>query len=208
MNSSGRIYWVIVLLLAGTLGASLVAGHRSPDFLSQPLDTINTHLAGWTSVADQTFGARVLGELRPSSYLSRIYQKQDRQLGLFIAFYAQQRAGESMHSPKHCLPGSGWSIWRYGSVAVPVGPASVRINNYSIQNSGRRAVVLYWYQSQQRVIASEYLGKILLVRDALVDGRTAGSIVRLTLEDEPGAVKEGVQFASRLIPEVQRCFGK
>jgi EpsI family protein len=149
----------------------------------------------------------VLGKLLPTSYLSRTYQKGGRQIGLFIAYYAQQRGGESMHSPKYCLPGGGWEIWNYGSVSVAMGGGDVRINKYSVHNGGNRAVVLYWYQSRKRILASEYLGKILLVKDSLTDGNTAGSIVKITVADTPAAVAEGIQFAAEVIPRMQDCLG-
>ena len=197
-----------VLLLSATLVAERLSERRQSDYLAQPLDKIDTHLAGWQAVGDQALGARVLKVLLPTSYLSRTYKKNDLQLGLFIAFYAQQRAGESMHSPKHCLPGSGWEIWNYASALIPVNGQQITVNKYSIHNSGERLLMFYWYQSKQRVIASEYLGKLLLVQDALLDGRTAGSIVRITVPDVPGSSNEAVIFASGLIPQVQRCFSR
>jgi hypothetical protein len=68
-------------------------------------------------------------------------------------------------------------------------------------------LMFYWYQSKTRIVASEYMGKILLARDTLLSGHTAGSIVRIMLPDTPAANAEGVAFATRLIPEVERCFG-
>jgi len=67
--------------------------------------------------------------------------------------------------------------------------------------------MFYWYQSKGRIVASEYMGKLLLARDTILTGRTAGSIVRFSLPDVPGASEEGVAIAARLIPEVARCFG-
>jgi len=206
-----RIAWqflLTVLLLSLTLVASSLSERRRSDYLAQPLQDIDTQLAGWRAVSDQALGARVLKALLPTSYLARTYQKRDLQLGLFIAFYAQQRAGESMHSPKACLPGSGWEIWNYDAALIPVAGRQVRVNKYSIHNSGQRMLMFYWYQSRQRIIASEYLGKLLLVRDALIDGRTAGSLVRITVPDVGGASDEAVAFASGLIPQVDRCFGR
>jgi len=206
-----RIAWqffLTVLLLSLTLVASSLSERRRPEFLAQPLEDIDRQLAGWRAVSDEALGARVLKALLPTSYLARTYQKGDRQLGLFIAFYAQQRAGESMHSPKHCLPGSGWEIWNYDVALIPVDGRQVRVNKYSIHNGGQRNLMFYWYQSKQRIIASEYLGKLLLVRDALVDGRTAASIVRITVPDTPGASDEATAFAAGLIPQVERCFGR
>jgi EpsI family protein len=206
-----RITWLFfltVLLLSATQLASRLSERRRSDFLAQPLEKIDMQPTGWRAVSDEALGARVLNKLLPTSYLARTYRKGDRELGLFVAFYAQQRAGESMHSPKHCLPGSGWEIWNYDSALIPEAGRQIKVNKYSIHHGGERMLMYYWYQSRQRIIASEYLGKVLLVRDALVDGRTAGSIVRITIPDVPGASDEAIAFASGLIPQVDQCFGR
>ncbi len=196
-----------VLLLGATLFASTWSDRRRPEQLAAPLATIGRQLGAWQAAADQSLDAKVLSVLLPTSYLSRSYQSGRWRLELFIAYYAQQRAGESMHSPKNCLPGAGWEIWKHGSAEVPVGGRTFTVNQYSIQNAGRRMLVFYWYQSKGRIIASEYLGKVLLVRDAIFEGRTAGSIVRIALADEPGAAEAGVAFAAAVIPQLERCFG-
>jgi len=207
MKTSGRFLCTILLLSAALVAARLSERRRS-DYLARPLEKIDANIAGWHAVGDAALGARVLKVLLPTSYLARTYRKKDLELGLFIAFYAQQKAGESMHSPKHCLPGNGWEIWNYDTARVPLANGTrVKVNKYSIYNSNQRLVMLYWYQSKQRIIASEYLGKILLVRDALFDGRTAASIVRITVPDVPGSTSQAIDFASHMIPEVQRCFG-
>jgi hypothetical protein len=48
----------------------------------------------------------------------------------------------------------------------------------------------------------------MLVRDALFDGKTAGSIVRIVLPDVPESRDEGKAFATALIPEMQLCLGR
>jgi hypothetical protein len=67
-------------------------------------------------------------------------------------------------------------------------------------------IVLYWYQSKERIIASEYSGKILLAKDALLQNGTAASIVRIIVPDTPGALETASGFAAELIPQVERCF--
>lgn len=200
-------FLLTILLLSGAIFVARLSEKRIPEQLAVPLDRIDTHISGWTAVQTRELEPNVLHELKPTSYLSRQYGKGNRQLDLFIAFYAQQRPGESMHSPKHCLPGSGWEIWKQESNSVPVKSTSVQVNKYSIQNSGQRLLMFYWYQSKDRIIASEYMGKILLARDTLLTGRTAASIVRITIPDQSGASQEGVAFASALIEQMQHCFG-
>ena len=206
MKSSYWRFTAITLLLGGTLAASWLSEERRRDSLAQPLATIPNQIDGWVGADEDPLGGRVLEILNPTSYLDRIYKRGPDQLSLFIAYYDQQRSGESLHSPKNCLPGSGWEIWDYGSAWVPVHDREVKINKYSIQKDGNRQLVLYWYQSRQRIVASEYLGKILLVRDALMEGNTAGSIVRIIVVDQPGSLEEGIKFASQIMPEMQRCL--
>jgi EpsI family protein len=194
-------------LLAATILLAKTAAHRIPEPLAVPLEQIDSHIAGWTAAGDRELPGATLHALDATSYLARTYRKGTEQLDLFVAFYAQQRAGESMHSPKHCLPGSGWEIWRHGSALIPVDGSQIEVNKYSIENGGTRLLMFYWYQSKSRIVASEYLGKILLARDTMLTGRTSGSIVRISVSDVPGADAEGVAFASKLIPEVRRCFG-
>jgi EpsI family protein len=196
-----------VFLLAATLLASRLTANRKAEALTQPLDTIDTQIAGFAGNDSPALDQRVLSRLLCDAYLSRVYRKPEMQADVFIAYYAQQRAGESMHSPKHCLPGAGWEIWDYATTDIAVGGRSVKVNKYSISHDSDRMLVLYWYQSKARIIASEYLGKILLARDAFLQNSTAGSIVRIIVPDRPGALDEARSFASGLIPQVQRCFG-
>lgn len=201
-----RFVATVVLLLATTALSGLTA-RRIPEPLAVGLDQIRSQIEGWSAAGDHTLPAPTLHTLAPSAYLVRTYRKANLQLDLFIAFYAEQRAGESMHSPKHCLPGSGWEIWKHDSASVSLHGMQVQINKYSIQNSGVRMLMFYWYQSKTRIVASEYMGKILLARDTVFSGHTAGSIVRIMLPDTPASGVEGVAFATYLIPEVERCFG-
>ena len=196
-----------LFLLCATLVASKVSEPRGPEPLLEPLDTIPWNIAGFSGSSNPPLRDAVMRRLLADAYLSRTYSKGQLQADLFIAFYARQRAGESMHSPKHCLPGSGWEIWDYGSAQIPVDGGAVKINKYSIAHEGDRRLVLYWYQSKGRIIASEYLGKILLARDAFLLNSTAGSIVRVTVPDRSGALKEARQFATEVVSYVRRCFG-
>src|SRR5215469_10998481 len=103
MNKAILPFTATVLLLVGTTFLSGITTRRIPEPLSVPLDQIGSSIEGWTATGDISLPAPTLHALAPSSYLVRTYKKANSQLSLFIAFYAQQRAGESMHSPKHCL---------------------------------------------------------------------------------------------------------
>ena len=200
-------YLTIVSCLTASLIAGALADRRAPDSLTKPLESIDSDIGGWTVAQQQTIPSSVLEKLRPSSYIARSYLRTSRQLDLFIAYYSQQRAGESMHSPKSCLPGNGWTIVGQGSATIRLDGKALELNQYRVQNSGAHMLVFYWYQSRNRIIASEYLGKLFLIRDAVFGGHTSGSLVRILLPDDAAAIQEGQEFARVLIPQIQRCFG-
>ena len=201
-------YVLATLMLAATALASKFAESRPQHQLERPLDEIPRQLDGWTATADENPAERLMDRLKPASYLSRAYRRGNEALGLSIAFYSRQQTGESMHSPKSCLPGSGWEIWETATVGVPFRNSRVVVNQYRVQKGIERKLVLYWYQSPRRIYASEYRGKAFLLWDSLVGGRTEGSVVRITLPDLPGAAEEGVRFAETVIPEVNQCFSR
>ncbi len=198
---------VTTALLIGTLALAGMTNRRIPEPPAVPLDRLDTQIDGWQATGDRPLDAPSLRQLKLTAYLSRTYRKNSSQLDLFIAYYAQQRAGESMHSPKHCLPASGWEIWKHDTALAPANGSRVEINKYSIEKMGMKMLMFYWYQSRSRIVANEYVGKVLLARDTILTGRTSGAIVRITVPDTPGADAAGVAFASALIPRVQSFFG-
>jgi EpsI family protein len=76
-----------------------------------------------------------------------------------------------------------------------------------IQKGEHKQVVLYWYQSQGRVVASEYASKVYMVLDAMRTNRTDASLVRvivptadLTPTAEGEAERSAVEFVQGMFP--------
>jgi EpsI family protein len=206
MSSSWR-FGVTLLLLCGALAASRLNGLRESQPMAHPLATIAEQVGECQSSDDAPLPERIATSLSATSYLSRSYRCGARQMNLFIAFYANQRAGESMHSPKYCMPGGGWELMDSGRVTVSLHGQQHEVNNYVLYRGGERLRMLYWYQGRGRVVASEYKAKVYLLWDAVRSGQTAGSIVRITTPDGAGALERAKDLAAEMIRQVQWCFG-
>ena len=196
-------------ILSVTLAASVASGRITPESLTRHLDAFPSHLGNWVSSgSSESLDAKTEEKLGATEYVTRTYRREAGSVDLFVAYYANQRAGESMHSPQNCLPGSGWEFWSRGVVEIPVGNRNIRVNRDGIQKGGDRAVVLYWYQTPERIFADEYMGKLYLVWDSITTRRANGSIVRLVVPDRPGAVDDAISVAKLVIPEVQASFAR
>jgi EpsI family protein len=84
----------------------------------------------------------------------------------------------------------------------------VEINQYVLYRAGEQSLVLYWYQTPQRVIASEYLSKAYLIWDTLRRRSPASAIVRVSLVRTPGAQEAALELARYAMREVARCYGR
>lgn len=146
--------------------------------------------------------------LGPGDFLTRDYLSSSGAppVNLFIAFFPSQRSGDTIHSPKNCLPGSGWTPLESGRISIlRPGAAAIAVNRYIIAKGADRALVLYWYQAHGRVTPSEYWAKIFLVADAIRMNRTDGALVRVVTPitgagDEPAAQARALEFVHEILP--------
>jgi EpsI family protein len=212
-NLSGSIrLWITAGLL---LGASLLlhtASHGEPMVARQPLrDLAYTLGNGAWSGEEHPLQLRILQAVGVSDYTNRVYFKNDdAPVQLYIGYYATQRTGDTIHSPKNCLPGSGWEPIHsgYATISVP-GGHDVLVNEYVIRKDQDDELVFYWYQGRGRVTASEYAGKFWMVADAVMRNRTDGALVRLVTPingDQSRARARLVSFAQDLFPDLDKLI--
>lgn len=157
----------------------------------------------WNMLQDSKLDAETLEVLKADDTLSRLYA--NRQTGkyatLFVAFFETQRTGKVPHSPKNCLPGSGWSSSQSGTteIQVPGEAQPIHVNQYVVSRGQNQSVVFYWYQSRNRVIASEYSAKIYTVADAIRYNRSDTALVRVVVEVADGNIKEAEQTGTSFV---------
>lgn len=124
-----------------------------------------------------------LKSLDLSSYLYVTYYNSDRiPISLYIAYYENQKKGESIHSPATCLPGSGWSFEQKEKISLPLNLQPVKmfkINRALMQKQEQKELVYYWFSQRGRILTNAYQLKIYNVLDSLRKQRTDGALVRL-----------------------------
>jgi EpsI family protein len=81
----------------------------------------------------------------------------------------------------------------------------ITVNRFVVQKGLERQLVLYWYQSHGRVVASEYTSKLYLIHDAIRLNRTDGSMVRVIAPIKVGATDNGAS-AERVAEEFVRAM--
>lgn len=211
MKTSGRYWLMIVVLGVAACGMALLShGESTPPAL--PLTQFPKQIAGYSTVGEYQLDKNVLEILKPSDYVTRSYFEPGvGEIGLYIAYFATQRTGSAIHSPKNCLPGAGWQPEQSSIATLQLDDGrKVPVNFYVIRKGLDQQVVLYWYQSHGRVIASEYAGRFYMVYDALRLNRTDAALIRITSNvvsgDEAAAKERVFLFAKQVAPDVEKII--
>jgi len=102
-------------------------------------------------------------------------------LWLYVGYYRKQVSGSQIHSPLHCYPGSGWNPVSHQRVPVQLQDRTIRVNKMIVQHGLERRVVGYWYQSQEKAIASEFIQRLNLLVTAFRKHRTDGALIRISM---------------------------
>lgn len=198
LNSTPARLVTVFLVIQSALLYSSIRAEFVPS--SRPLAELPRTLAPWTMVQESFVDKETMDVLRADDTLNRIYQgPTGAQASLFVAAFRTQRNGKSPHSPKNCLPGSGWTQLSSDDYSIDVGlPAPIVVNRYVIVHGEERELVLYWYQSRSRIVADEFKAKFWVVADAMRFNRTDTALVRVIVgivnNDEDAATRTGVNF--------------
>lgn len=207
MNSFLRSKYIQILTLVLVVQAVLFysASHGESTPLPLPLSAMPARVGDWKLAQEGVVDDDSRAVLRADDLLSRWYVSPEGGANLFIAYFKTQRAGQSPHSPKNCLPGAGYQPVENesGRIDVAVNGGSIRINKYVVAQGDNESIVLYWYQSQGRVIADEFAAKFYLIADSIRRHRSDTALVRVVV---PVTGQTNRQQASRTAVDFVRAM--
>jgi EpsI family protein len=203
---------VTILLVAQ---AGIMYSSNRPEALppSRPLADLPSVLGPWTLQQEGVLDAETEEVLKADDVLIRDYADTagGRVADLYVAAFRSQRNGKAPHSPKNCLPGAGWTPLDQTVEMIDPGTGSpIPVNRYVIAHGDSRSLVLYWYQSRDRAVASEYKAKFWVIADAIRLNRTDTALIRVIVpigdRDSARAEKTAIDFLRAFYPPLRQIL--
>jgi len=205
MNLRKKEFWitigllVITLILVNLLRYSRVESKKLPGFALIPMQSGN-----WSGqeyfFTDQTY------ELikADASTLRRYANREGKELFLFISYFKSQKYGSQIHSPKNCLPGSGWKILTREKTRIQGSPGtSLLINRLLISDGKSTEVMYYWFQTRSGLVTSELGLKLDLVINSLKRAPTDATFIRINLPLNDISEKEALVLVEDFLRNFQ-----
>jgi len=202
----------LILVLQASASRMLKIDERS--LLSPNLRDVPLQLGRWNAKTELSMDAATVSYLKPDDYILRDYfdERGSPPINLFVAYFKSLQNVYGPHSPRVCLPGSGWLVTssKIANVAVPWQRGPIPVNEFTMEKSTDRILVLYWYQNDRAVWAQEFQAKLRLLPDLLRYRRSDVSLVRLIAPmrsaDPETELANSLDFTNRVFPVLVERF--
>ena len=201
MNSWSRFVAVYCLFI---LTAVYIGFHReTPAPLASPLSLFPSELGSWHMVHQETFSPAMLSVLRPSDYLSRSYQNQSgKTVQLYIGYHDGGQGSGPIHSPKNCLPGSGWLEVYSRPLEFDFNGKRIRLTQAVYRQGDRQELFVYWFMVRSNILSNEIGLKLAEIANSVRYGQRGASFVRLSL----GAASNPTESLSTLEDFLRQAY--
>jgi len=173
----------VLATLAMASGYTKSATHsKSHEISSLHIPTIMRNWQGKQS----NLSPYALNELKLTDYVLTDYKNVNNPLrpdvNLYIAYYASQTVGSTIHSPATCLPGGGWQREQSRVISLSLQDQEVLlpVTRMIVSKGDQKLVTYYWYHERGRNLTNQISAKWYLLVDSLFKRRSDGSLIRLT----------------------------
>lgn len=198
--------YVIVYLLLGLTALFLYTHETTAVPVNQPLAEIPTSIGNWRMVEEAYFNPEMLAVLQPTDYLYRVYKDPaGNRVTLYLGYHAGGPDSGPIHSPKHCLPASGWLEISESQQTIPLDQGQLPVVQAIYQNDDQKEMFFYYFQVKGRVLTNEYALKLAEVINSMLYNRRDSAFIRISVpftEDQARAAQVGEQFAARIHPHI------
>jgi len=202
MNNIMRFMVVYALFTATAL---IITFHKDTAVpTNRPFNEFPELVKSWKMSKRGEFSDTILSVLKPTDYLSRQYRDAgEKTVSLYIGYHGGGKEGGEIHSPKHCLPGSGWYevSSHQGQLVTPEG--TINLVRAIYQKGENKELFIYWFQVRDRSVSNEYSLKIAQVVNSALHSRRDASFIRVSVpveSDIDQAVARGEEFISDFQP--------
>lgn len=204
MRTQGR--YLIVYLLLGFAAWFLHTHETVAVPVNKPLTDIPVQFEGWTMAGQSRFSPDVLRQLKPTDYLYRVYKDQaGNRAVIYLGYHSGGPDSGPIHSPKHCLPGSGWFELSQVKRTIRVAEKDVPVVEAVYQMGDQKELFIYFFQVKGQVLTNEYSLKLAEIVNSIVHNRRDSAFIRVSVpfqgdQAEIEAVAE--QFLQQIYPHI------
>ncbi len=195
---------ILTILLITFLVCTVIKYYRAPVGRVVTIERLPLSVGGWLGKPDDVSpDTREL--LSPDALFSAAYMSPSgSKVQLFIDYYSPENSTGAIHSPRNCLPGSGWVIVGTSPRIIEAGKKRISASRMSLALGESRDVMDFWYITRYGETASDYRLKFNTMVSSLTLRPTDKAFVRFVARDNPESVAALEDFERLFIDEIYK----
>jgi len=190
-----------VVLVCSVVGANILSA-KTENVIPEriPFAQFPFLVDGYALYPD-SLSPEILDVLKADDYFIGDYKKANAlPVNLYMVYYASQRDGSALHSPRDCLPGGGWEIQSLDVVSLEQIPG--KVNRAIIQKQDNQLLVYYWIHQQGQNFANEFKARASLLVSSVQQNRTDGALIRIVVPIDPNDPDKAESSAQSFIGDM------
>ena len=205
MIRKGHFLAIYLLLVGAGLYLHLHKDLSVP--INRPLGQFPVSVSGWRMAGEGVLSSDVQNVLKASDVLIRQYVgPRGEKVQLYIGYHGGGKGGGEIHSPKHCLPGSGWFERSSERDKVKAGGQELDLVRAVYQKGDSNELFLYWYQVRGKSLSEEFSLKGQQIVNSVLHRRRDASFIRISIPfqgDQQQALDVGRRFLQDFLPQIR-----
>ena len=203
----GKSHFLAIYLLLAAAGLYLNLHKDLSVPINRPLEQFPVAVSNWRMASEGQLSSDVQNVLKASDTLVRQYVgAQGEKVQLYIGYHGGGKGGGEIHSPKHCLPGSGWFERSSAREKVKAGGEELNLVQAVYQKGESNELFLSWYQVRGKSLSEEFSLKGQQIVNSVLHGRRDASFIRISVPfqgDQQRALAVGQRFLQDFLPQIR-----
>lgn len=166
------------------------------------LDTFPMRAGDWVGKKD-ALAPFLIEALKPDYIFSATYtnSRGDR-IQLFFDYFTGENAARGVHSPRNCMPGSGWSIVKISDVNVDPNNSNIPASRFILNREKLSQVMDFWYVTRYGETSNDFVYKFYTMLSSLTIQPTDVAFIRLVGDNTPDGLKALEDFEKQFVVEI------
>jgi EpsI family protein len=193
----------MAIVLIATFAFGMTLKHYQPGTMTDAqIEAFPLEKDGWIG-KERKVADYVLEVLKPVAIFQADYVNSEGvTVNLFMDYFASEKGGGGPHSPRNCVPGSGWVIESDRPHAIKFGNRTIPAHRFVLARGDYKQVMDFWYVTKYGETANDYKFKLYAMLSSLTLSPTDVAFVRFVSDADPASLAALDQFEQSFLPEI------
>lgn len=198
-----KIFTIIIVILLLTFGFRFaVKAYEPNDPGKVSIEEMPLQKGDWVG-EQEIMPGYVTDMLNPEQVFTAAYtNSRNRKVHLLVAYYSSKGGFGGPHSPRNCMPGSGWNMERIIDNPIKHDGKTIPASRFYLRQGEYRQVMDFWYATRYGETASDYVFKLYSMLSSLSFQPRDVAFIRLITPDTPEDLAALKDFERLYIPEI------